>query len=329
MSLNIFLDTNIYLSFYHFSSDDLEELKKLTVLLREKKATLFLTQQVLDEFSRNREIKIQDALKQFNESKMVDSFPNITKEYPEYETLRQIKRDFETTKQTLLDKMYNNISKHTLKADVIIRELFTLAHYKDKTRELIEAAKTRFDLGNPPGKNNSYGDALNWITLLEIVPISEDIYFIADDKDYFSQLNKDNFNSYLNDEWVEIKKSNLFFYKRLSDFFKDKFPQIKLAIELQKELLISKLMASGTFAETRRLLMKLQGLSNFTQTQLNDIVLASITNNQIYWLNKIPSVVQQLDKIIEGNEQLLDPENYQQYIAIYKKIEDKPIVELS
>jgi hypothetical protein len=27
--MHLFIDTNIYLAFYHFSSDDLEELKKL------------------------------------------------------------------------------------------------------------------------------------------------------------------------------------------------------------------------------------------------------------------------------------------------------------
>lgn len=52
--MSIFIDTNVYLSFYHLSCDDLEELKKLTVLVRESKAILLLTDQVMDEFHRNR-----------------------------------------------------------------------------------------------------------------------------------------------------------------------------------------------------------------------------------------------------------------------------------
>ena len=41
--MNLFIDTNIFLSFYHLSSDDLEELRKLAALLEQKKATLYLT----------------------------------------------------------------------------------------------------------------------------------------------------------------------------------------------------------------------------------------------------------------------------------------------
>jgi predicted nucleic acid-binding protein len=40
----------------------LEELKKLTVLLEQKKLRLYLPSQVVAEFRRNREAKIADAL---------------------------------------------------------------------------------------------------------------------------------------------------------------------------------------------------------------------------------------------------------------------------
>ncbi len=38
-----FIDTNIFLSFYHLTSEDLEELRKLSVLLDQKEVTLYLT----------------------------------------------------------------------------------------------------------------------------------------------------------------------------------------------------------------------------------------------------------------------------------------------
>ena len=38
----LFIDTNIFLSFYHFTKEDLEELKKLGVLLKQKKVILYL-----------------------------------------------------------------------------------------------------------------------------------------------------------------------------------------------------------------------------------------------------------------------------------------------
>lgn len=48
---HVFIDTNVLLSFYHYSGDDLEELKKLVVLLEQKKVKLYLPSQVLIEFS--------------------------------------------------------------------------------------------------------------------------------------------------------------------------------------------------------------------------------------------------------------------------------------
>jgi predicted nucleic acid-binding protein len=90
--MNIFIDTNIYLSFYHFSSDDLEELKKLVLLLSQGKLTLFLPWQVIQEFQRNRENKIEDALKTFSKQKLDFQFPQFCKDYPEYKELRDLQK---------------------------------------------------------------------------------------------------------------------------------------------------------------------------------------------------------------------------------------------
>jgi predicted nucleic acid-binding protein len=59
----LFIDTNILLSFYHLTSEDLEELRKLIALVGSKRIELVLTQQIKDEFKRNRSAKIADALK--------------------------------------------------------------------------------------------------------------------------------------------------------------------------------------------------------------------------------------------------------------------------
>ena len=44
--MNLFIDTNIYLTFYDFSKDDIEELRKLEVAIKAKKINLlFLNKQ--------------------------------------------------------------------------------------------------------------------------------------------------------------------------------------------------------------------------------------------------------------------------------------------
>lgn len=91
---NLFLDTNTYLSFYHYSSDDLEELRKLAVLLQQKKLVLCLPRQVVDEFRRNRDAKIADALKRFRDEKLSE-FPQMCKDYPEYEAARDALKKYQ------------------------------------------------------------------------------------------------------------------------------------------------------------------------------------------------------------------------------------------
>ena len=58
---NLFIDSNIWLSLYHFTSDDLTQFEKLKDFL-DKDIRLWIPHQVYDEVLRNREAKIQDVL---------------------------------------------------------------------------------------------------------------------------------------------------------------------------------------------------------------------------------------------------------------------------
>ena len=246
--MNLFIDTNVFLSFYHLSSNDLEELKKLGVVVRQGKINLLLPDQVVNEFQRNRANKIADALKRLREQRRLSiQFPQMCKEYEEYERLREIQRVYEEQFAKLLEKIDGDVESQRLKADNILQGLFALATQIKMDQHIIERARLRFDLGNPPGKNNSLGDAVNWEALLSKVPIGEPLYFISDDKDFCSPLDEGMFDPFLLGEWEKIKLSKLFFYKRLSGFLKEKFPDINLANEGEKDLLIRDLANSSSF----------------------------------------------------------------------------------
>ena len=58
---NLFIDSNIWLSLYHFSNDDLAQFMKLKDLIGVD-FNILLPEQVVDEVNRNRENKIKDAL---------------------------------------------------------------------------------------------------------------------------------------------------------------------------------------------------------------------------------------------------------------------------
>jgi predicted nucleic acid-binding protein len=305
--MNVFIDTNILLSFFHYASDDLEELKKLIVLLAQKKIVLFLPTQVTDEFRRNRENKIADALKRLKDQKLNLQYPQFCKDYPEYEEMRKLLKPYETHHATMLSKLSDDIQNHNLKADGITRELFKLATRVTCGEKEIDLARDRQDIGNPPGKAESLGDAINWVALLEAVPNKEDLHFVSDDRDYVSPLDDEKFNGFLTQEWAERKLSNLVFYRRLSAFFKEHFPDIKLAAELEKDLLIEALAKSPTFARTHLVVAQLSKFTDFQPEQLNAIVSAATSNSQVYSIIDDPDVKTFLLAVVKDKEEVIDP----------------------
>jgi len=330
--MNVFIDTNVILSFYHLTGDDLEELNKLVVLAKGDAIHLYLPSQVRDEIKRNRENKIADALKRFNEQKLPTQFPAICKQYEEYKELRKLIKLFDEKRNGLLEKLRDDMSDHKLKADTIIDELLESADIILVNQEIVEKARLRMDLGNPPGKKGSLGDAINWAAILHATPAEEDIYFISDDSDYFSPLKKTSFNEFLHEEWRQVKQSELHFYKRLSGFLKDKYPDIKLASEVEKELLITELSISPNFATTHSAIQQLSKYSEFTDSQLNSIVRAAISNNQVYWIIDDEDIHEFFTTLIKGREDRIEDDILHTLEALLEgqtleNIEPAPLVE--
>src|SRR5688500_4447540 len=115
--LHLYIDTNAYLTFYHLSNEDLEELKKLRALIKHKKIVLHLPEHTIDEFERNREVKIADALKKFKEEKLNNIFPQICKHHTEYEKMIKAIRDFNKNKDILLNNLMEEVESQSLPAD--------------------------------------------------------------------------------------------------------------------------------------------------------------------------------------------------------------------
>jgi predicted nucleic acid-binding protein len=319
-TMYLFIDTNIFLSFYHLSSDDLDELNKLGVLLQHGKINLLLTDQVTAEFRRNRANKIADALKRLREQRRLGvQYPQLCREYEEFERLREYQRDYEEHFGRLLEKIDKDVEEQNLKADLTIRDLFSVAAIVLTSPTVLQRARLRFDIGNPPGKNGSLGDAINWEAILDKVPVGVDLYFISDDKDFCSPLDDGLFDPFLLQEWRESKKSRLFFYKRLSGFLKEKFPAINLASEQEKDSLIRELANSWSFAQTHIVIGKLARYSDFSATQANEIVSATVTNNQVYWIIEDMDVKEFITNVISGREDRIDQDNLQRIRKILPK----------
>ena len=275
----------------------------MTVLLEQKNVVLILPDQVVAEFRRNRENKIADAIKGLREQHLNLQFPQICKDYSEYPELRELQTKYEERHKALLMKVMHDVTNATLKADEIIQELFAKAEHIESTPERVARARLRIEIGNPPGKGGSLGDAINWEALLEHMPASTDLHIITDDRDYVSILDENRFKEFLLHEWSSRAfAGELHFYRRLSLFFREHFPQIKLASELEKELSIRMLAASRNFSGTHSAISRLAKHTQFTAIQRNDIVCAAVSNTQVSRIIDDNDVHQFLQRVVTGHE---------------------------
>lgn len=306
--MNLFLDTNVYLGFYKLSGDDLEELKKLAIGVRDGGTTLLLTQQTRDEFERNREKAITDSLDFLQKAKLPLSYPRLIQSYPDYQELRKTLQRYEVLRDSLLVRAREEAATHSLHADSLIKDLWDQVTALERTSEAVEAARSRVRLGNPPGKEGSLGDAVNWEILLTAVPEGEDLLIVSGDSDYRSPLNNDSLNGFLEAEWVESKKSNIALYPSLSALFKDHYPAIKLASELERELAVAKLTGSGSFSSTHAAVAGLAAHADFTDSQVQAMADAANHNSQVGWILADRDVREFYDRLLANHRSGLGEE---------------------
>jgi predicted nucleic acid-binding protein len=320
--MNIFIDTNIWLSFYHFSSDDLEELRKLGLLLEKHTVRVHLPEQVIEEFRRNREAKFVDAMKRFKDEKLSDEFPQLCRQYDrEYRQMREAIAAYREAKKLLLQQVEDHYEKEELKADQVIQELFGKATKVKVSHDIIDRAKLRMDKGNPPGKKGSFGDAINWECLLATLNPNCDLYFIAEDKDWRSAWDEEDFEAFLKWEWKSKNGGAIKYFRRLSMFLKAMFPDINLKDEVEKEAAIKKLCECHNFAASHIALEELAKFTSFSSDQVNTILKEVTTNNQIYGISQDWDINDNVRKIIDNHSFDLDPAHYELYRKYFVQVE--------
>jgi len=282
--MHVFIDTNILLNFFHFSKDELDALNNVFASHEHGSAIVHLTQQVCDEFKRNRENKIKDALKRFKDNKFAVQLPSFMKAYEEYEDIRKMSTEIQKKQKDILEKADQDITRKNLLADRLIDEIFNKSSAIETTPEVYNAASMRIAIGNPPGKYGSIGDAVNWAVLLSSVPDGEDIHVISEDGDFYSSLNERTAHPFLSEEWNAKKNSTLFVYRTLSDFMEEHFDGVAFSFDKNKEMIIDDLKYAGSFAVTHKLIAKLEEYSYFSLREVNRILEAAVENNQFGWI---------------------------------------------
>jgi len=260
--IHLFIDTNRYLLLYGFSNEDLDKIKKLAQLIKDKKITLWLPEQVKIEFYRNREKIPLQKCEQIKKALSEYKIPKLP-EIPEFEAdLKELHKYFEEIKKIeekinrkidgTIQSVKEKLKKESFIADKIIEELFSLAKLIKYDDEIIKKARTRFDLDIPPGKKGSYGDAVIWETLLKEFPEKEQLYFVGFDNDFRSIIDENDFSPFLLKEWKNAKKADIKPYKHLGEFTKDKIPEIEQSdkiIDEEKRVDKNFLITATAFSE--------------------------------------------------------------------------------
>ncbi len=221
---------------YSYSDDHPLFLKDIIRYIKEGKIKLLITQQLVDEFYRNREGKLAPSLKTIEELKKIKF--RVPAFCANVRLIKSIRTKYNSIRE-LSTKAYEKLVRDSLNERLEVDKLFKKIFKKSETipisKTVLAKAKERFDIGNPPGKDSSYGDAIDWEILLEKVPEKEDLYFITVDGDFLSKISDDEFSNFLRWEWKKKKSSEIKLYKSISRFLKDEFEDKKITKEQIKE----------------------------------------------------------------------------------------------
>ena len=289
-TVRLFIDTNIFLSFFAYSKDDLDQLEKLVELLRVKRAKLYLTQQVVDEFYRNRETKLAESLAAFSQCKVAPC-TNFMLPLDEYASFKKCATRFEKAYGELVAKAKVDAQAKKLMADGIFSKLRQIANVIPSDSESYKSALRRSKLGNPPGKSKSVGDELNWELLLKHVPTGSDLHLLSKDGDYTSKLTPAAPKGFLQEEWRESKSAKIHIYEQLRQFFEENFPDDDFSLDIEKREAINQLAGSGSFASTHSAVALLGPyVGFFTDEEVEEIIQAALSNNQVAWIVPDPDV---------------------------------------
>jgi hypothetical protein len=223
-SMKVFIDTSEYLRYYRAFITNTYPLEKLLSLVEDGSVELILTQQVKDEFYRNKEDFAVLMKKKLNSCKksLKVSISNEKDLKGIENELKDLKLKYTKEVQVKVEENFNIIEKNIApngKVDKLIERLFKKSIFYPVTRNIISAADIRKLLGNPPKTNKgSLGDAINWEILL--AEMQDDLEFVCGDTDFKVENWKGEITmrDFLQREWKEKVESDIRLYPRIIDF---------------------------------------------------------------------------------------------------------------
>lgn len=287
---HVYADANIFLDFFRFSDDDLGELQKLANHIGDDNVVLYLPQITAEEYFRNRDKVVLDQIKEIKQHKLNVGIPIFIRDGEASKRFQVSLDAASAARAELLKEAEALASSRTFRADQIIGEIFAKARSIPTSPHLLEEARKRMNLGNPPGKPASIGDRLNWESLLAKVPQGNDLYLLTRDTDYIASFGEAVPNMFLVNEWKSYKNGSLHLFKGIKRFaqlvddtivfdFNDAAPLEEIP---EKDALISELAVSMSFSQTHSIISKLNEFRDkFTESDIENLLEAALSNGQV------------------------------------------------
>ncbi|MFA8443441.1 PIN domain-containing protein [Yoonia sp.] len=283
---NLFLDANILLDFYRFGADDLMEVRKLKTLIDDSEVVLHTNSLLKDEVLRSRDAEVVTSLESLKSSTFGFKPPNYCSGMEELDGLLSTLKLVNQQHKDLITALQSKIESNSLEADLLIKDLFDSASNVEIDADLIAKAQLRQMMNNPPRKRkDSIGDSLHWEALLDLDQVY-DFHIVSRDGDFASELTPSKLKDFLCAEWAKKHGANrkIELHKSLGDFFRRKFPHIRLSEETEKNALISQLLYSPNFATTHDVIERLCKFEYFTNGQVARAFQALVENSQVNWI---------------------------------------------
>ncbi len=296
--IHVFIDTNIFLSFFAYTNDDIEELKKLVGLIKNDKIELYLTKQACREFARNRESKIVQALGEFAKIGL-PGLPRLMAHYPKGGAYSKAVKELKKTHNDLVVKAKADALAEEFPADKLFAAIMNAEDPLDENEKVLANARLRTERNDPPGKAGSFGDRLNWELLLNAAPKETDLHVVSKDGDFGSSIDATKSHPVLAKEWKSENGGTLYLHTELGALIAAHFPDIKLATDIERRDAIYALVRSGSFASTHSAIAKLNSFVDLlTAPEVDELVECAVKNGQVGWIGKDPDVQGFFSKIV-------------------------------
>lgn len=219
MHLQVYIDTNVYLSLLGSQAIVPEGLSKFLALCENASVQVLLPQQTEEEYSSNREDVIAATIKALHTAKSIGGLPLIVETHPEGEKARSLRRDLAAAVQGISEWYAEAAGNHTLPMDEWFSRIKKASIRISSTPELRAKAAQRAASHLPPGKGETLGDRLIWEALLSECGFCDDIHIITTDgKDYRSPLKPNEARKSLQDEWEDVNWGKVHIYESIDDF---------------------------------------------------------------------------------------------------------------